>query len=217
MSKYKNKWRSDKMNKRLNDEKEPVVVFYSRTGNTKKVGELIAQKLNCKSEEIIDNKNRKGPIRAIEAVIRSKAPTTIQNMSDPHDRLVIIGTPIWWYSQTPAVKAYLEKYKPRNVAFFFTTAVDKNITAFVDMENTCGVKPIANLGIDRTDMKDLKNSEKVELFTQTILKWLKKEFMYTNIDKEINPDDKKHAFTKSIFTNEINIDLTNKNYYNNSS
>jgi len=147
---------------------QPLVVFYSRTGNTKKVGELIAQKLNCNAEEIIDKKNRKGALRLVEAVINPRAPTKIQDMNDPKDNLVIIGTPIWWYTQTPAVKAYLEKYKPKKVAYFFTCSVDNKITAFEDMEETCGLKPIATLRIDKEDMKDLENSEKVNEFVKSL-------------------------------------------------
>ena len=40
-----------KMKERFKNKTPPLVVFYSRTGNTKKVGELIAQKLNCNTEE----------------------------------------------------------------------------------------------------------------------------------------------------------------------
>ena len=148
-----------------------LVVYYSRTGNTKKVGELIAQKLNCKTEEIVDNKSRKGTFGAIGAIMKPKASTTIQNMSDPKDNLVIIGTPVWWYTLTPATKTYLELYKPKKVAFFFTCKVDKKITAFEDMEKTCDIKPTATLRIDKKDMEDLENSKKVNEFVRSLCNW----------------------------------------------
>jgi len=147
---------------------KPIVVFYSRSGNTKKVGELIAKKLNCNIEEIVDNKNRKGAIGMIKAVINPKAPTTIQSMTDPKDNMVIIGTPIWWYTFAPAVKTYLEKYKPKKVAFFFTCGADNKITAFEDMQKICGQNPIATLRIDKYDMIDLKNSKKMDEFIKLL-------------------------------------------------
>ena len=67
------------------------------------------------------------------------------------------------------------------------------------------------------NMKDLKNSEKVLEFAQTISKWLKNVQLYNNIDKAIHSEDKMQIFARSIFDGEINIDLRDNNYYNNSS
>ena len=44
-----------------------LVIFYSRTGNTKKVAENIANDLNCDIEEIFDTKNRAGSIGWLSA------------------------------------------------------------------------------------------------------------------------------------------------------
>lgn len=37
-----------------------LVVFYSRTGNTKKVAEALARELKCDTDEILETKSRKG-------------------------------------------------------------------------------------------------------------------------------------------------------------
>ena len=39
-----------------------LVVFYSRTGNTRKVAEELEKVLECDMEEIIDTKNRSGSL-----------------------------------------------------------------------------------------------------------------------------------------------------------
>ncbi|MGZ7109578.1 MAG: flavodoxin family protein, partial [Methanobacterium sp.] len=39
-----------------------LVVFYSRTDNTRKVAEEIKNSLDCDIEEIIDTQNRSGPL-----------------------------------------------------------------------------------------------------------------------------------------------------------
>ena len=44
-----------------------LVVFYSRTGTTKKVGENIAKILKCDSEEIFDTKDRMGVVGYMQA------------------------------------------------------------------------------------------------------------------------------------------------------
>ena len=44
---------------------KPLVIFYSRTGWTKKVAENISKNLNCDIEEVVDHKKRNGLFRFI--------------------------------------------------------------------------------------------------------------------------------------------------------
>ncbi|MCK4272271.1 flavodoxin family protein [bacterium] len=44
-----------------------LVVFYSRTGNTRRVAEMIAQGLDAILQELVDKKSRKGPIALLRA------------------------------------------------------------------------------------------------------------------------------------------------------
>ena len=39
-----------------------LVVYYSRTGHTKKVGDELVKALPCDVEEIVDTANRSGPV-----------------------------------------------------------------------------------------------------------------------------------------------------------
>ena len=56
---------------------KPLVVFYSRTGVTKEVGEHISKLLKCDKEEILDIKSRAGPlgyIRSGREAMRKQTP-----------------------------------------------------------------------------------------------------------------------------------------------
>ena len=44
-----------------------LIVFYSRKGTTKKIAEIISDKIDCELEEIIDTKNRMGFIGWLKA------------------------------------------------------------------------------------------------------------------------------------------------------
>jgi len=44
-----------------------LVVFYSRTGTTKRVAESISNLLKCDVEEVIDRKDRKGPLGCLKS------------------------------------------------------------------------------------------------------------------------------------------------------
>ncbi len=135
-----------------------LVVYYTRTGNTKNVAESIAKELDCDIEEILDNKKRTGLIGSAGAYLNPKSPTTIKDMkTDPKGYdIVIIGTPIWWYTCTPAVNAYLNKYKEhvKKAAFFYTCGANAKINAMPDMEKLLGMAPAATLGIEARSIKN---------------------------------------------------------------
>ena len=145
-----------------------LVVYYTRTGHTKAVGGLISKKLGCDIEELIDNRNRAGLIGMTGAVFRPKRKTTIQPVkADPGDYdLVIVGTPVWWYTCTPAVTAFFRDYgkSVRKTAFFYTCDADRRIHAFEDMEEQLGMAPVATLRIDRADKADLGKVKKIDDF-----------------------------------------------------
>ncbi len=91
-----------------------LIVFYSRDGHTKLVAEKLAQKFNADLEQLIDKKDRVGPINM---VIAGKDATTgnlteIGSLThEPKDYdIILIGTPGWFSNVTPAVRTFLNKY-----------------------------------------------------------------------------------------------------------
>ena len=90
------------------------MVYYSRTGNTEKIGNEIAKILKADTEQIIDKKDRSGSIGWVVAGKdgMGKKLTKIETVKkDPakYD-LVIVGTPVL-VNMTPAVRTYLRKFK----------------------------------------------------------------------------------------------------------
>jgi len=109
-------------------DKKILIIYYSRTGKTKKIATDIAIQLNADTEEIIDKKNRKGITGWIIAGrdgMKKNSTEIKKTKKNPNDYdLTIIGTPVWAMSMTPAIKTYLEKNKNllNNVAYFITSA-----------------------------------------------------------------------------------------------
>jgi flavodoxin len=91
-----------------------LVVYYSRTGNTKFVAEKIAQELGAEIEEVIDKKNRIGPIAYLsagkDAARRNKTEIAETSKNPSEFDLVVVGTPNWVSKPTPAIRTYLSKY-----------------------------------------------------------------------------------------------------------
>ncbi|MCD6140431.1 MAG: flavodoxin family protein [Thermococcus sp.] len=123
-----------------------LVVFYSRSGTTKRVAQEVAKALNADIDELIDKKSRKGILGFLRAgydATRGKT-TEIEFEKDPYDYdLVIVGTPIWNSRVTPAIRTYLlwNREKIKNAAFFSTCA-GRPGKCLEQMEELWGKKPI---------------------------------------------------------------------------
>ena len=106
-----------------------LVMFYSRTGTTKQIGEALAQLLECDSEELVDTKKRSGPLGFVSAGrdAQTKKLTTLADIKDDpalYD-LVILGTPVWGGTLSSAIRTYISanRSKFKRVAFFCTQGV----------------------------------------------------------------------------------------------
>ena len=116
-----------------------LVVYYSRTGTTRKVAKSLAAALHCDSEEVVETSSRSGMFGYLRSVIdaRRQVPSRIvAGASDPslYD-LIVIGTPVWAWSLSSPVRAYLLANKPRlpAVAFFCTLGGAGSDQAFGQM------------------------------------------------------------------------------------
>jgi flavodoxin len=151
-----------------------LVVFYSRKGTTKKIGEVIINKENWDFEEIIDTKKRKGIIGFLKSGMHAslKKLTKIEELQkDPelYD-VIIMGTPIWNRRMTPAIRTYIteKKSKIKKLAFFCTEGGSGGPKAFESMAELCEKTPISTLEITRKNIKNGEYIDKVTKFIQEI-------------------------------------------------
>ncbi len=135
-----------------------LVVYYSRSGTTRKVARQIAELLQADVEEIADTKDRKGLTgwlgSARDALLRRSADIEPAE-NDPADYdMVLIGTPVWGGTVSSPVRAYLEQQAGRlpEVAFFLTTGGSGVQRTFEKMAELAGQKPVAALGLRARDV-----------------------------------------------------------------
>lgn len=157
------------------EEKRILVVYYSRTGSTRKVAETIADLLECDIEQIVDKKKRGGPIGFLTGAkdAAMKKLTTIQgDEKDPSSYdLVIIGTPVWANTMSCAVRTYLSRYSdrlPQQVAFFLTTGGSGIESTFAGMEELCGKCPVAKLGLKAKEVRKGTHLDRTRQFVEEI-------------------------------------------------
>jgi flavodoxin len=150
-----------------------LVLFYSRTGNTKFVAELIAKQLNADTEELVDKTDRKGAMGWIKSgrdAMRKKS-TEIMPLKKDIKRydLIIIGQPVWGWTMVPAIRALCQKHEflGKKVALFCTMDGSGDKKCF---EDTIALMPKAKIVATQAFLKPRKDEKKAaeiaELFTK---------------------------------------------------
>lgn len=153
---------------------QALVVYYSRTGHTKKVGDEIAKAIPGDVEELIDTANRSGPVGWLmsgrEGAGKKLAKLQPVKKDPANYDIVVIGTPIWAGNMSSPVRTYLteNKAKFKNVAFFCTEGSKGAENAFADMGEIAGKKPKATLTITMADIKGGSVADKVKKFAGDI-------------------------------------------------
>jgi flavodoxin len=146
-----------------------LVVYYSRTGTTRKVAEAIAEALRCDIEEIRDLKDRSGVLgwlsSGMDATLRRL--TKIEKPEKPTELydVTIIGTPVWSGTLSTPIRTYILEYRSRfkQVAFFYTQSSSES-NVFKEMEVLCGKKPVATLKLRRRQVEIGKYMDEVKQF-----------------------------------------------------
>ncbi|MEW6686210.1 MAG: flavodoxin [Candidatus Edwardsbacteria bacterium] len=151
-----------------------LVVFYSRTGRTKKIAEHIADILKCDMEEIFDTTSRAGLlgyIRAGRDATYKKLTTIRKTEKEPSlYNIVIIGTPVWAFTMSPAVRTYITENKDKfeKVAFFCTEGGVGGEQTLKEMEVLCGKKPLSLLELRTEEIMRGKHIQKIKEFIEKV-------------------------------------------------
>ncbi len=139
-----------------------LVVYYSRTGTTKKVANFIQEKFHADIDEINPSKNYDGKLgyaRGGFEASTNKMPKLENNLKNPSNYdLTIIGTPVWAFTMASPVLTYLRENKNNfnNVAFFTTAGSSGMESTLKNMEKE-SKNPLKTLYLTRKEMEDYKN------------------------------------------------------------
>ena len=151
-----------------------LVVFYSRSGRTRKIAEVISKILKCDKEEIFDIKSREGIVGFLSAgtdanLRRLTAIKEIKNNPSLYD-LVIIGTPVWSSNISTPIRTYLFLYKEefKKVAFFCTRLGSDAEKVFTDMKNLSQNTPVALLALTSREVARDQYMQKVKEFLKNL-------------------------------------------------
>ncbi len=103
-----------------------LVIYYSRTGNTKFVADEISSTLQAETRELIDKKKRSGIWGYIwaghDAMMKTKTEIEEIGLDLAQYDLIFLGCPNWAANIPPAIRTFLDRadLKDKKLALFCT-------------------------------------------------------------------------------------------------
>jgi len=173
-NKKSSKPKNPKETKKDKIQNKVLVVYYSRTGLTRKVSESICKKLGAQLSEIVDKKDRSGAMGYLIAGkdATQKKITQITYDIKPSDYgTIIIGGPVWAWTMSPAIRSYITEnkdiLKTKKLAFFATQGGDGAEKKFKAMQEIIGSGPAHTLIINSRDFRDGSFEKKIDGFVKS--------------------------------------------------
>jgi flavodoxin len=107
------------------------VVYFTRTGNSKRVAEKITSKLSLDLIQINDHHNWKGFIGYIRAgfysTVDKKVEITLNHPIEKYDELIVVS-PLWAGGAAPAIRAFFKIF-PKEKSHLIITSIGSMIKA----------------------------------------------------------------------------------------
>ena len=136
-----------------------LVVYYSRTGTTRRVATELAALGGWDVEPVIDLKPRDGLIGYGRSLVDSILARTTQlaaSRENPADYdLVVVGTPVWSASISTPIRTWLEEHAGQlpPLAFFATENRRGAGRVFRQMASITGATPVLTLELTANDLR----------------------------------------------------------------
>jgi flavodoxin len=150
-----------------------LVVYHSRSGNTRRLAQRIAEALDADLDEIRIVHPLGGALGyafcAVEAILGLTPALRPARFDPAHYDCVVIGTPVWFWSVSSPVRSWLAQHGQlrRRVAFFCTMGSSGAERAFASMAALAEAKPVATLAMTDANM-DTGAMERIETFVQAL-------------------------------------------------
>ncbi len=152
-----------------------LVAYYSRTGTTRKVAAMLAQKLGAEVEEIKDTVDRSGVkgyfISGRDAMKKKLTKLEALKLDPAEYEAVVIGTPIWAGKMATPVRTYLAENtgKFKKTAFFCTMGSSGDEKAFAEMGEIIGQKPVGTLALKTREVATNNFEKQTQEFADKII------------------------------------------------
>ncbi|HKY36811.1 MAG TPA: flavodoxin [Polyangiaceae bacterium] len=156
-----------------------LVVYFSRTGTTRKLAESIAHATHADLEELRESRSRLGVIGWIRSgyegtyrVASNPLPLTVS--PEEYD-LVFVGSPIWNRALSSPVRGFLKQYgKSLSQIALFATCAERGAESVLDeMAALAASAPLAKLAMREADVKRSPAVQVGEFVETALVAWEK--------------------------------------------
>jgi len=151
-----------------------LVVYYSRTGNTRTLaGDLVAA-LKADVDQLDDRRDRCGVFGYLRCAREALNKRTVQLLPPAYDPsnydVVVLGTPVWAGNICSPLRSYVATHKARlpQVAFFCTQGGSGAEKVFRDLAELCGRSPLDTLVVNGREIEKRAYAQRLERFTAAI-------------------------------------------------
>jgi hypothetical protein len=154
-----------------------LIVYFSRTGITRKLAQSIAHATGADLEELRESRSRRG----ILGWLRSGYEGTYRRASEPlpltHDPrqydLVFVGSPTWNQALSSPVRGFLQRHgrSLSNAALFATCTEQGGANVLREMADLLERPPLATLVIREAEVKRSPAVEVGELVESALVAW----------------------------------------------
>ena len=151
-----------------------LVIFYSRSNNTRRAAEEIRNALDCDLEELIDIQDRTGALGYLHSAINAirKTPSTIKEIKNDLSEydLIIMGTPVWTGKMSTPIRTFIiQNHTKFKKTAFFCTATGSNFDGtFIEMQKLSKTTPLAQLGLTGKEINDGRYKSKLNKFVKKL-------------------------------------------------
>lgn len=128
-----------------------IIIYFSYTGNTKKIANIIKDKLNCDILELKPiipySTDYQTVVDEEQNLEGSEHLREYQNINIDLSKYntIIIGTPVWWYRECPVIRTFLKENDLSNKTIIpFATNAGWLGKTFKEIEKMCPNSKITN-------------------------------------------------------------------------
>jgi flavodoxin len=132
-----------------------LVAYYSWTGTTEKVANLIAKLLSADVERIMEVNPRRGrlafPAAVFASLLKTSPPIEPANTVVSEYDVVLLGCPVWASSMATPMRTFIMRENPniKQVGLFCTLGGSGGNATLAQLAASCGQASAADLVLDR--------------------------------------------------------------------